>query len=56
MLHPYYHDLQERRHRARQTTLLSYFKNRSKEPPNDPKTAEELHNLYFSLGIIRMVK
>jgi hypothetical protein len=40
LLQPYYHVLQERTHQARQTTLLSYFKNKSEEQPVDPKTAE----------------
>jgi hypothetical protein len=26
---------------SRQTTLLSNFKKKSEEPPNDPKTAED---------------
>jgi hypothetical protein len=39
VLQPYYHVLQETRCQARQTALLSYFKNKSEEPPIDPKTA-----------------
>jgi hypothetical protein len=33
--------LQERRHQARQTTLLSYFKKKSEEPPTDPKKVDD---------------
>jgi hypothetical protein len=41
VLLPYYHVLQERRHQARQRTLLSYFKNKSKKPSIDPQMAED---------------
>jgi hypothetical protein len=37
----YYHVLQERRHQARQTILLCYFKKKSEEPPIDPEMAED---------------
>jgi hypothetical protein len=39
VLQSYCHVPQERRHHARQTTSLSYFKKKSEEPPVDPKMA-----------------
>jgi hypothetical protein len=41
MLQPYYHVLQESRHQAMQTILLSYFKNKSEEAASDQKMAED---------------
>jgi hypothetical protein len=41
VLQSYYHVLQERRHQARQTTLLSYFKRKSEELPTEPNTADD---------------
>jgi hypothetical protein len=41
VLQPYYHVLQDRRSQAKQTTLPSYFKKRSEEPPADKKTADD---------------
>jgi hypothetical protein len=41
VLQLYYHVLQERRHQARQTTLLSYFKNKFEELPIDQNTADD---------------
>jgi hypothetical protein len=41
LLQPYCHALQERRCQARPTTLLSYFKKNSEEPPIDPLNPDD---------------
>jgi hypothetical protein len=41
VLQPHYYVLQERKHRAWQTTLLSYFKKKYEVPLTDQRTTEE---------------
>jgi hypothetical protein len=40
VLQPYCHVLQEKRHQARQTSLLCYFEKKREEPVTDPKMTE----------------
>jgi hypothetical protein len=41
VLQPYCHVLQERRQKTRQTTVLSYFKQKSEDPPTDSKMIDD---------------
>jgi hypothetical protein len=41
VLQLYYHVLQKRRHQARQTALLSYFKKQFEATQIDPKMADD---------------
>jgi hypothetical protein len=41
VVQPYCHVLQDRRHQARWTTLIFYFKKKSEKPPNYPNMAKD---------------